>query len=350
MAKREADFSQKTKMTIAYRCGHKCSNPTCGHATMVEDSKGELYSIGRACHIEAASEGGPRYNPDSSPEERKAVTNAIWLCPVCADIIDKDKDKYPTKLLKEWKMAAEKPASDKNRRIIAVANQSGGVGTSSVTAYLAQAVAMMTEEKVLCISAAANNDSGIILFGATDEIEKSYIIPTKHPCIDYMSDAAISKLYREDVEIWGRTKLNRLMEEKKYKYIFVDCGNGTAGEKFALFHMATDVIIPIGEHSQTNIGIKTVGRWIQKRFDNVRVWPLYSIGLTFSNKIYKRKWYQRVWGEINKIAENEKVSIRIPSVVIPKSYYVCGNLDIWSNQKTKHVAEAYMDFASELLK
>lgn len=64
-------------MTIAYKSRHKCNNPDCRHSTMKEDSKGELYSIGRACHIEAASKGGARYNPFSTQEERKSVSNAI---------------------------------------------------------------------------------------------------------------------------------------------------------------------------------------------------------------------------------------------------------------------------------
>lgn len=56
-----------------------------------------------------------------------------------------------------------------------------------------------------------------------------------------------------------------------------------------------------------------------------------------------------MWKEINKIAANERISIQIPSVVIPKSQYVGVTLDIWNDRKTKYVAEAYMDFASELL-
>lgn len=349
MSKRDADFSQKTKMTIAYRCRHKCSNPSCRYSTMKENNAGELYSIGRACHIEAASKGGARYNSSSTIEERKDVSNAIWLCPNCADMIDKDVETYPTELLKEWKKAAEKPNSDGKRRIIAIANQAGGVGNSSVTAYLTQATALITGEKVLCISASAFDDVGTIIFGIGFEPDKEDTIKTYYPYIDYLGDNAISKMYRKNIEFFGKLDLDRLLEGKQYKYIFVDCGNEIADEKFALFHMATDIIIPVGEHWNTNTGIERVGEWLKQCSDKVKVWPLYSMGLTFSNKVYRRMWYQRVWKEINRIAENEKVIIKIPSVIIPKSQYVGVFLDIWNNKKTKHVAEAYMDLANELL-
>ena len=349
MSKREADFSQKTKMTIAYRCRHKCSNPSCRYSTMKEDSRGELYSIGRACHIEAASKGGARYNASSTLEERKDVSNAIWLCPICADMIDKDVETYPTKLLKEWKMVAEKTNSDGRIHIIAVANQAGGVGNSSVAAYLTQATALLTGEKVLCISASAFDNAGTIMFGKRFEIDKEHIIKTNYPFVEYLGDKAISKIYRNDIEMFGKLNLDRLVKEKQYKYIFVDCGKGMADEKFALFHMATDIIIPVGEHWNTNTGIERVGEWLRQRPDKVKVWPLYSMGLTFSNKLYRRIWYQKVWKEINKIAENKKVIIKIPSIIIPKSRYVGMVLDIWNNKKTKHVAEAYMDLANELV-
>ena len=253
-------------------------------------------------------------------------------------MIDKDEKAYPTELLKQWKMDAEKKDYDRNMRIVAVANQSGGVGTSSVTAYLAQAVSIITEEKVLCISAAACDDVGTILLGMNAEVKRDGIMPTNYTGIDYMGDEAIRKLYRKEIEFSGVIRPTGNEVEKRYKYIFVDCGNGVSDEKLALFHMATDVIIPIGEHSHTDTGIRTVGRWLEKPPAKVRVWPLYSIGLTFSNNIYRRKWYQKVWKEINKIAANERISIQIPSVVIPKSQYVGVTLDIWNDRKTNYAA------------
>ncbi|TOB56226.1 tetratricopeptide repeat protein, partial [Vibrio parahaemolyticus] len=47
-----------------------------------------------------------------SPKERKDISNGIWLCCNCATKIDKDEEKYPASLLKEWKSSAEKRVSD----------------------------------------------------------------------------------------------------------------------------------------------------------------------------------------------------------------------------------------------
>lgn len=67
-------------------------------------------SIGKAAHITAASEGGPRYDRNLTSAQRKHISNGIWLCSSCADIIDLDEDTYPTTLLKDWVASAERHA------------------------------------------------------------------------------------------------------------------------------------------------------------------------------------------------------------------------------------------------
>lgn len=49
---------------------------------------------GIMCHIEAASEGGPRYNPNQSEDERYDFKNLIILCPNCHKDIDTNPEKY----------------------------------------------------------------------------------------------------------------------------------------------------------------------------------------------------------------------------------------------------------------
>ncbi|WED21487.1 tetratricopeptide repeat protein [Vibrio sp. JC009] len=75
-----------------------------------EDNKST--STGIAAHIYAASENGPRFNKLMSSEDRKDISNGIWLCCNCATKIDKDEKKYPASLLKEWKSEAEKRVSE----------------------------------------------------------------------------------------------------------------------------------------------------------------------------------------------------------------------------------------------
>ena len=205
MGSREADFSNNIKLTISYRCNYKCSNPNCRVDTMREKRGGEMYSIGRAAHIEAASAGGPRYNINSTIEYRKSIENAIWLCPICADIVDKDECAYPTELLKEWKYKAEESTEIKGVRIFAVANDAGGVGTSSVTGYLAKALAGITSEPVLCISVNAYDHAGAILFNFADEriYSKKTEIVSQSKNVDYMCDYAFGELLAKEMKERG---------------------------------------------------------------------------------------------------------------------------------------------------
>lgn len=102
------DFTKKTKETLKYRSGNKCSNPECGNPTSGPNSNpNKATSIGVAAHITAAAEGGPRYNPHLSTEERKPINNAIWLCENCAKMIGNDEHKYSVDVLLSWKRIAE---------------------------------------------------------------------------------------------------------------------------------------------------------------------------------------------------------------------------------------------------
>ncbi len=102
------DFSQQVKETLAKRVGYKCSNPFCQRATIGPNSvPNKSTTIGIACHICAASKGGPRYDSMMTSTERASIENGIWLCSCCSDLIDKDPNKYPVSLLHEWKDKAE---------------------------------------------------------------------------------------------------------------------------------------------------------------------------------------------------------------------------------------------------
>ena len=102
------DFKEKSKQLLAKRVGFKCSNPSCRVPTSgpAEDPTG-VVNIGVAAHITAASEGGPRYSPKLTPEERRDISNGIWLCQNCAKMIDSDSLRYTSHLVQSWKYAAE---------------------------------------------------------------------------------------------------------------------------------------------------------------------------------------------------------------------------------------------------
>ncbi|MGA9189557.1 MAG: hypothetical protein WB014_13605 [Methanosarcina sp.] len=103
------DFNETTKRVIARRVNYICSIPHCPlftqkpHPADTED----VLNLGTAAHITAASEGGPRFDPTMTPEQRKSADNGIWLCKKCADEIDLASEVYTVELLRYWKRLAE---------------------------------------------------------------------------------------------------------------------------------------------------------------------------------------------------------------------------------------------------
>ena len=105
------DFSQATKNLLANRVGWKCSNPNCRKATRgAAAEKTDIINIGVACHITAASKGGPRYDESMTSQERKSFENGIWLCQSCSKLIDSDVKRYTVDKLKKWKELSEQMA------------------------------------------------------------------------------------------------------------------------------------------------------------------------------------------------------------------------------------------------
>jgi len=102
------NFYPATKRSLMLRVNGRCSNPICGKATSGPNSdKNKSVNIGKAAHICAASPGGPRYDPNMTSAERSDIDNGIWLCSVCADLVDKDVMLYTKELLRRWKKNAE---------------------------------------------------------------------------------------------------------------------------------------------------------------------------------------------------------------------------------------------------
>lgn len=108
------DFSEATKRNAALRVGYRCSFKDCNCPTVGAsmESKDKSSSIGVAAHICAAAPGGPRYDETMTQEERKDISNCIWMCQTHAHLIDTDEKKYTVELLREWKTNAEQAASE----------------------------------------------------------------------------------------------------------------------------------------------------------------------------------------------------------------------------------------------
>lgn len=93
------------------RVSLRCSNPDCRRATAAPGpGLSGVTLVGEAAHIHAASAGGARYLASMSPEERRSIDNALWLCSICHTNIDRNPDMFKASLLREWKQQAEASA------------------------------------------------------------------------------------------------------------------------------------------------------------------------------------------------------------------------------------------------
>ena len=102
------DFPQAVKDTLAKRVGFRCSRPDCRATTSGPHSDpSKVVNVGVACHITAASEGGPRYDAGLTSEQRKHVENGIWLCQTHSKLIDNDTVRFTVDVLRRWKQTSE---------------------------------------------------------------------------------------------------------------------------------------------------------------------------------------------------------------------------------------------------
>ena len=107
------DFLKRTKQTLASRAGQVCSNPKCRKPTSGPHSdKNKALNLGEAAHIRAARKNQARYDPNMTDEERRDISNGIWLCIECARRIDRDEAQFSVELLMQWKEQHEKWISE----------------------------------------------------------------------------------------------------------------------------------------------------------------------------------------------------------------------------------------------
>ena len=103
------DFRKKTKFQIAMRVGWLCSYPSCREPTVGATSDGDdVINVGVAGHISAAAPGGPRFDPEMTPDQRRSPENGIWLCQDHAKALDSDDPEFTVENLRGWKEEAQK--------------------------------------------------------------------------------------------------------------------------------------------------------------------------------------------------------------------------------------------------
>lgn len=91
--------TKKEIRALFSKTGNQCAFPGCVHPLVDDDNQ----FIAQVCHIEAAKEGGPRYNPSMTDEDRKSIKNLIVLCYRHHVNIDNDTDLYTVKCLQDMK-------------------------------------------------------------------------------------------------------------------------------------------------------------------------------------------------------------------------------------------------------
>jgi hypothetical protein len=103
------DFSTTTAKTLAKRAAESCSNPDCPNITSGPHSEEvKAINLGEAAHIKGARPGSKRYDPSMTDEQRRHISNGIWLCRSCARKIDTDEARFPVELLHGWKREHER--------------------------------------------------------------------------------------------------------------------------------------------------------------------------------------------------------------------------------------------------
>ena len=68
---------------------NQCAEPNCNRMLVAEDG---VSIVSKICHIEAASINGPRYNPNTTDDQRRSFDNLILLCDEHHTIIDNNEN------------------------------------------------------------------------------------------------------------------------------------------------------------------------------------------------------------------------------------------------------------------
>lgn len=95
-------YTAQTLKKLFALSGNVCAFPNCS-APIVDTDSGVV--VGDICHIKGKSEGGPRYDPSQTEDERNSYENLLLMCVAHNRIVDgrKTRDQYPVERLQEFK-------------------------------------------------------------------------------------------------------------------------------------------------------------------------------------------------------------------------------------------------------
>ena len=101
-------YPEPTNATVKelYGTAFRCAKPDCHRPLFTVDNKtGKRTLNSNVAHIHARREGGPRWDPNQTPEENRSASNLLLLCLEHAFHIDQREnvDQFPPQVLRDWK-------------------------------------------------------------------------------------------------------------------------------------------------------------------------------------------------------------------------------------------------------
>ncbi len=110
-------YKQRTLLSLGALSGNRCLHPKCGLPVAIPVAENVVHGDGSdgptefttdICHIHALSEGGARFDPRMTKDERNSLDNLILLCKNCHKIVDDNPETYTADILKGWKRDRER--------------------------------------------------------------------------------------------------------------------------------------------------------------------------------------------------------------------------------------------------
>ncbi len=201
------NYKRTTIRRLDMSSGLECAAPDCKNLLIAKDEKSIISKI---CHIEAANEGGPRYNSKMTDDERRAYENLILLCDACHTIIDnkENEEDYPVDLLKKWKKEHEKKVLSRTESYNELKKYPSAIATV-----------------INCIGASnlfnSKDNRNTNSYNLDDKITHNNLIDNKSIINEYKNyQGKIQKLYTE-IESEGSLKRSILLQNIKTIYIKV---------------------------------------------------------------------------------------------------------------------------------
>jgi hypothetical protein len=108
MARTSRYYSERTLKILFGQASH-CAYPGCTQPLILSDvGAADEAVLARICHIIAASDDGPRGDPEMDSKARNGPDNLLLMCPTHGVVVDVQHEAYPAPLLRSWKLRQQR--------------------------------------------------------------------------------------------------------------------------------------------------------------------------------------------------------------------------------------------------